>query len=160
MEKLNKVGTLTVTGPVDVTDPCYEKGIWCQITDFHIPEGEYYCYVEEAVVEDWGKIIKRNAIIRSNYQNFPNTLEREYLGEIGVDAGLAGYFIKKPNFSQEEWLSFCKEISKEREGGKDFYIVDGAYQGFFTDSGYGDGGYDVYTLMSGSDIVGLEIMFA
>jgi hypothetical protein len=52
---------------------------------------------------------------------------------IGVDSGMAGFFNCDNRIPFEEML--------EHASSADVYITDKA---FFSSSGYGDGGYDVY----------------
>lgn len=40
-----KIGTMDFHGSVDITDPCYNKGVWCRMNDIKIKEGIYTCMV-------------------------------------------------------------------------------------------------------------------
>lgn len=73
------------------------------------------------------------------------------IGSIGVDAGLAGFFHSKPDYDYEAWNAFCDRI---RHG--DAWITE---DGFYSSSGYGDGGYGVYAQEQNGEIVALEIRF-
>ena len=75
----------------------------------------------------------------------------EEIGSIGVDAGLAGFFMNKPDYTDEQWTEFCESI---REG--DAWIKD---EGFFSSSGNGDGCYGVYAYKQNGEITALEIRF-
>jgi hypothetical protein len=75
----------------------------------------------------------------------------EEIGEIGVDAGLAGFFNDKPDYTDDEWSEFCDSI---RNGNA--WIRD---EGFFSSSGYGDGCYPVNACRINGEIVALEIRF-
>ena len=57
----------------------------------------------------------------------------ELIGNIGVDAGMAGFFRDKPDYTDEEWYQFDH---RKCYTGLDYGVV--------SESGYGDGGYDVY----------------
>jgi hypothetical protein len=81
----------------------------------------------------------------------PNVKLMHPIGIIGVDAGLAGFFMNKPDYNDEEWDAFCESI---HDG--DAWIKD---EGFFSSSGYGDGGYPVYAYKVDNEIVALEIRF-
>ena len=59
-----------------------------------------------------------------------------YIGEIGVDAGMAGFFENKPDFDDEEWELFCEKLRD-----KDCAILP---YGVVCRSGFGDGRYPVY----------------
>ena len=73
------------------------------------------------------------------------------IGSIGVDAGLAGFFHNKPDYDDDAWSAFCDRI---RHG--DAWITG---DGFYSSSGYGDGGYGVYAQEHNGEIVALEIRF-
>ena len=40
-----KIGVMDFHGSVDITDPCYDKDVWCRMNNVKISEGEYACYV-------------------------------------------------------------------------------------------------------------------
>lgn len=40
-----KIGVMDFHGSVDITDPCYNKDVWCRMNNVKISEGEYACYV-------------------------------------------------------------------------------------------------------------------
>ena len=72
-------------------------------------------------------------------------------GSIGVDAGLAGFFHNKPDYSDEEWGRFCDRV---RNG--DAWLIE---DGFYSSSGYGDGCYGVYAYKQDGAITALELRF-
>lgn len=139
------VGKLRLDGKVDITDPCYDKDDWCRTTVKCQP-GTYTGYAYEVNKEDWGKRIARLSIFKDDKkEDFENM---EIIGAIGVDAGLAGFFRDKPDYvSQDEWLNFLVEsgVWKTRDEynhSRNVYDVD---FGIFSESGFGDGEYAVYS---------------
>lgn len=38
-----KIGTMDFHGSVDITDPCYNRDVWCRMTDVNIRNGVYTC---------------------------------------------------------------------------------------------------------------------
>lgn len=119
---------------IDITDPCYDRDVWCRINNFPIPAGEYECYAQvlnDEETDGWGERVSRIGIRTEK----PDHYERK--GSIGVDAGMAGFFINKPDYTDNEWANFCGKIDFDEK----VYMFD---EGFFSESGYGDGGYDVY----------------
>ena len=40
-----KIGVMDFHGSVDITDPCYDKDVWCRMNNVKVSEGEYACYV-------------------------------------------------------------------------------------------------------------------
>lgn len=74
----------------------------------------------------------------------------EYIGYIAVDAGLAGFFCDKPDYSDAEWGTFCDKLTRQdSDGGHHVYDFPDI-NGFFSSSGYGDGCYDVYGVKDAS----------
>ena len=130
---MEKVGTLTLNKTVDITDPCYDRSVWCRMTEPCMP-GEYTGYVDIFDEGEWGERVASISIYKDD-KAVPLS-QMHYIGEIGVDAGLAGFFNNKRNFNDEEWTQFCSEI----EEGNAWCL----YDGIFSSSGYGDGGYSVY----------------
>lgn len=115
---------------VDITDPCYDHDVWCRINSVPIVPGLYDCtYSNEE-----GRV-SSCCIYHSSLSQMPSDVT--YIGNIGVDAGLAGFFTDKPDYNYEEWTEFCSHLSFKDEG----WIVR---DGFCSSSGWGDGCYDVY----------------
>ncbi len=146
------------TGNVIVTDPCYNHDVWCRINSVPVVPGDYTCAVYFSDKGEWGirvaKIgIYRDSNVREEMMDEENC---ELIGNIGVDAGLAGIFQEKPDFDDDQWAKFCNDI---RTG--DAWLVDGKImRGFFSSSGYGDGAYDVVGhRCHGGAFDGLEIIF-
>lgn len=143
-----------------VTDPCYDKDVWCTL-DLKIKAGEYACYIWKQKQEDRSPVATQpyyyNVGIIGMYLDgiIPNVRTRELKGCIGVDAGLAGFFNDKPDFTDEQWDNLCNFISAHR---KDmFYKIK---EGVFADSGEGDGEYPVYVYRNkNGEITGVEIQF-
>lgn len=145
-------------GPtIDITDPCYDRDVWCRLNDVKIKEGEYICGVwttRKCYQIPLGKlryytVICKIGIYHGNVAK-PENLEK--IGSIGVDAGLAGFFENKPDYTDEEWSKLCADID-----GKEYLINN---EGFFSSSGDRDGEYDVYAEKdTNGEIISLEIVF-
>ena len=130
---LKYIGELELGTKVDITDPCYDKDVWCRMTTDCEP-GLYKGYVEMSDEGDWGMTVATVSIFKGD--KMWGIEEMEYIGNIGVDAGLAGFFNDKPDFSDTEWNEFCDKIN---DG--DAWNL---YNGIFSSSGYGDGCSNVY----------------
>lgn len=81
----------------------------------------------------------------------PCQKDMKEIGSIGVDAGLAGFFHNKPDYTDGEWAAFCERV---RHG--DVWLTK---DGFYSSSGYGDGCYGVYAYKQGGEITAIEIRF-
>ena len=145
------VDTIHFKGPVDVTDPGYDRDVWCRINDLQVEEGDYDCIAVLADEGLWGICVKRIGIYLDG--KIPRRRAMKYVGNIGVDAGLAGFFMNKPDFTDEEWIRFCDEMISD---GCAWTIDDG----FFSESGYGDGSYDLYGHYNENGVLdALELVF-
>lgn len=153
-----KIGTKHFGPIIEVTDPCYNKDVWCRMNDVKIVEGEYACIIwrhtEKYTYE--GREVTDTRVGRIGiYLDgiIPQQKAMEQIGEIGVDAGLAGFFMDKPDYTGDEWPAFCNSIGWEN----DAWIKP---EGFFSRSGYGDGGYPVVAGKNkDGEITSLEIIF-
>lgn len=143
------IGERHFGGVVDITDPCYDRDVWCRMNDVEIVPGNYQCAIWKKDCGDWGNRVGIIGIYLGEI--VPPQKKMKCIGEIGVDAGLAGFFEHKPDYSDEEWSRLCGSI---RHG--DAWIHD---DGFFSSSGYGDGGYDVFAYENDGKTTALEIRF-
>ena len=151
-----KVAKLNFDKPISITDPGYDKDVWCRINNYDLPAGEYNCIVEV------GQRVEAISIISSEYDYFDDELEERLIGEIGVDAGLASFFQDKPDFTNSEWREFCDNMFHSGEyqtNTPNVYMYDGVWKGFWSESGWGDGGYDVYELSLPGEVSGLKVVF-
>ena len=130
--EIKEIGTKRFDGLIDVTDPCYDADSCGRLNGLEFVPGEYSCYVEYDDITEWGERICRIGITAALYK----WCEYKLIGCIGVDAGLAGFFQNKPDYTDEQWMSFCDRI---KDGNA--WLFD---EGFFSSSGYGDGEYGVY----------------
>lgn len=151
-----KIGVKDFHGSVDITDPCYNKDVWCRMDNVRIKEGKYTCVVwyHTDKGEYDGKLYSHKMVgILGIYLDgkIPNQKAMKEIGSIGVDAGLAGFFHNKPDYDDEAWSAFCDRV---RHG--DAWITE---DGFYSSSGYGDGCYGVYAQKQNDEIVALEIRF-
>ena len=143
------VGELRLDGKVDITDPGYEKDVWCRKTTDCQP-GDYTGYAYIVDEEDWGKRVARLSIFKDDKKIDLNNME--LIGAIGVDAGMAGFFRDKPDYPDDKWHDFLVEsgvfkTKDEYDYSRNTYAID---YGLFSSSGFGDGVYEVYANKSKS----------
>lgn len=128
------VGKFELGNKVDITDPCYNKGTRCRMTTDCRP-GTWYGYATISDEGEWGDRVAMLCIYLEDHKDVDMVLE--LIGNIGVDAGMAEFFRDKPDYTDEEWYQFCSQFDhRKRYTGLDYGVV--------SESGYGDGGYDVY----------------
>ena len=149
MEKI--IGKIKINNEdtVDITDPCYSKDTWCRINGVKLLEGEYLC--KKCYSEFNGDELPTSIeLINANYTSEFNW---ETLGGIEIDAGLVGFFVNKPDFSDDEWREFVGSLWKEKY---QFCWVDEDKKWFWRDRG---DGYCVvqYAKDENGNIIGLKI---
>ena len=154
--KRKKIGIKNFQGSVDITDPCYSRNVWCRMNDVKIKEGDYTCMVwyhtDKGELDGKPYSYKMVGIIGIYLDGIiPPQKGMKGIGSIGVDAGLAGFFHNKPDYSDEAWSKFCDRISHG-----DAWLIE---DGFYSSSGYGDGCYGVYAQKTDGEITALEIRF-
>lgn len=172
IESTVMAGHITLGNTVDVTDPCYDMNVWCRSTLKNVAPGKYVCYAIFSDEGNWGQRVAKARIILDDGSEAANDTQARVksgrswrrVTDIGVDAGVAGFFADKPDFNDEQWSELCNWMFNG-EGKKDCYIrtFDNGTDGFWTSSGYGDGCYDVYairSLVNGKPMItALEIRF-
>ena len=166
-----KVGQIHITGNhIDITDPCYDADVWCRTSISDMVPGLYDCFVEYVVEKatHYRYVSKIRIVLSDAPEKFRKELEERidrkrswrYVGDIGVDAGIAGFFDgEKPDFSDSEWHDLCDwmiEKDKEAEAKTGhrthFWYIQNLQKtgkdGFWSSSGYGDGGYTAHAIHS------------
>lgn len=159
------LGTFTCkSGKLIVSDPCYEKGLWCQGTIKNARPGTWEAYAAQCDEGDWGKRIAALIVRHQDWagKHWPNPVWKiQEKTEIGVDAGHAGFFDDSvyPNKSdeKEDFNDTCFHV-RYRENGEPGYIQAGIIDGgAVSSSGDGDGGYRLATIEENGQTVAAVI---
>ena len=136
------------TMQLDVTDPGYDKNVWCRMKVDIVP-GEYIYKAYIRKIKGDGNRVSQLSIINVSAKSRARI--GKLVGEIGVDAGLAGFFENKPDYDFDQWRKICETLD-------DFEFVYEAKKdnelrcsGVFSSSGLGDGCYPVYELLDWKD---------
>ena len=167
--KRHFVGQIEIPdGLVDITDPCYDADVWCRMNNVKVMPGTYNCYAYMGTDRNWGNrcwiaqiVIADGPFDEIAEDRICSGRSWRTIGEIGVYAGLAGFFSHKPDFNDDEWEMVC---NAHRQGDAKAYLEsfarDGeSRKGFWTDSGVGDGCYSVHAIRENRKIIALEIRF-
>lgn len=156
------IGTIKITnGLIDATDPKSNNLNIDRINNIKICNGDYECYAVYEAKEP--NLVGRCRIVLDDKKTMKKVLRdmswRRYSPYVGVDTGMAGFFVNKPNFNKEEWDNFCNDFDDNRR--KFIYENNtGDSFGFCTESGYGDGLYEVWVIRNNKkEITALEIRF-
>lgn len=140
---------------IDVTDPCYNAGTWCRST-LPIQPGKYEYKATEKKVCGCEQITQLSITKISSKK----TCIGQKVCSIGVDAGLAGFFEEKPNYSKEEWETLGKAILQSGKVWEAHKDTSFRCEGICSFSGNGDGWYDVYEILDEKKIrCGYTILF-
>jgi len=97
------------SGTIDITDPGYDKDVWCRETQVNVLNGNYHCYYHKQELKDWGERIWCLRVVHEDFLDVVSKNPRR-LGNVGVDAGLCGFFDNKPNYNCEEWADLCNKM--------------------------------------------------
>ena len=185
IDRHKAVGQIDIQdGLVDITDPCYEQDTWCAKFGYHVKVGKYNCFIRiadfpykvryEATDMDVLSGKKKNGELATLHDSriVALIIEHETLNgepleddqwqlvtdEIGVDAGLCGFYNHKPDFKKEEvWMEFCGSLSElpDQRG----RTCDIKPYGITVSSGFGDGGYPLYKHEVDGQVVALMVKF-
>ncbi len=149
-------------GIVDITDPGYENDTWCARFGYKIKPGIYKCYIDmvnfvskvicetedcfdllkgykegDIAIMDDNRIVTLTIIHESIDKD--TLLKFDIIDDnIGVDAGMCGFYNHKPNFSDEEkWTNFWQNLTEYKHRVCDCKHANGVT----VSSGFGDGVY-------------------
>ena len=146
------LGEFEMTSPVmRVSDPCYERDVWCCGTVDHCKLGTWEAGVLKTDEGEWGT---RCAVLAVRHKDTGPDFNVIRLGkvrkvackcveqsfEVGVDSGQAGFFDAEDyesNCKSKEWYSEVCEITLHKP---DCGSVNGV--GVVASSGYGDDAYE------------------
>lgn len=162
MDKI--LGTFQVkSSKLMVTDPCYDKGTWCQGVLENVKNGEWVGIVDYHNDDDWGR---RISAVYAFYNGDDRTIgdlpwQKQSKIDVGVDSGQAGLFDERlypqdPRDSDNEedfYTNVCDlTLSPVKAGVIPFGVV--------ASSGFGDGSYTCFTQHNKAGaIVGAKIVF-
>lgn len=152
--EVNYIGTISIPdGLVDISDPAYNREIWCRLNDMKIIPGTYECRTYVKDTGEWGKRVCAMEITKADIDisDCNAAIFQQHVGEIGVDGGQAGFWNHKPDFIRDDYLDTC--VDMESRFGRIYK------NGFIAESGYGDGGYPVYARKYKGNIYQLTIKF-
>ena len=166
-----RVGTIRLGKGVCVTDPCYDRDIWCMTELKDVRPGLWDAYVSIDEIDCWGK---RPYILELYHRSLTSgksaKLEWKPSASLGVDSGQMSVFddayyrrkdgsIEAFNADEpyaERFYDECCRLSSNDVG--IFYSGDRAV-GVVCSSGYGDGVYPLEVQEIDGKIVAMRIAF-
>ena len=99
------IGTIQIGTECVVSDPCYDEDIWNQYILKNMKSGNYNCFIKRKNT-DFGERIAEISIYHENYIGHPN----EYVEDIGVDSGQAGFYDKEYFHNTRNNKKWCQDI--------------------------------------------------
>jgi len=148
---IKKIGTfLTSTDVLRISDPCYEKEVWCCGTVKNCEIGKWSAFLIYSDEKNWGIRVAENIAIFGDISEIDAEIilnEKNWKNsniDVGVDSGQCGIFddSKYPDGETGEYDgkgSFydkcCNSTLSDQQG-------DVIEFGTVSSSGYGDGSYD------------------
>lgn len=180
------VGCINISdGIVDITDPCYDDDTWCARFGHKVKPGIYKCYIDvinypykyicqqcdyavlveghnvgDLICCDDHRIMQLTIIHEDNdfilnNDEYPDIFEL-IDNNIGVDAGLCGFYNHKPNLSGDDWDKFWQNLDEYKGCTCDCNHGNG----ITVSSGFGDGSYSLYEIKYDNEVCGLQLVFS
>ena len=157
---IEKLGTLNVvSGAIMAADPCYGTDVWCLSKIEGVLNGTYKAKIIVKDCDEWGKRVSVLQILHTDFKK--KDLEVEYDSTCGVDSGTFSFS------DYQYYTDYHSEKDVDDEWYDDFvcgmdengHIVEDRMA--MSRSGFGDGGYEVYTLREKKNgyIVGAYVKF-
>lgn len=88
---ISHIGSLTLGDKVVVSDPCYESGTWCMVTDLPVVPGTYEAHIEFNT--ESMRVLSLTVWHEAYLPDEPTCADEEWLSDtIGVDSGQAGIY--------------------------------------------------------------------
>lgn len=153
-------------GKLIATDPCYtpDSSGNCEV---EVKKGEYHAKAKYGKVGDWGERVVELTI---NHASTPKKKATTKIGMCAVDSGQCGFFeledyIKfHPNgetAESEAWYNrACKITLNDKRHNCGMMTSGGKYVGAMSESGLGDGYYELYAgYNSKGEVTALRLRF-
>lgn len=153
---LQQIGTFQISGPLMLSDPCYEKDTWCAIYQLPAKQGIWQSLIHLDYTPGWGKRVKTLFAFHTAHPINVETVAWTLLeGEVGVDSGQAGIFDENlfPDMPQKtDFYDQCCDLTINKHAGVlPFGVV--------AQSGLGDGGYEAFVVYEKKKIIAVKIEF-
>lgn len=150
-------------GKMDITDPCYNRGVWCAVWELDVLPGTYSVY---GYVDDMGEWGNRVVCITAQHEGVIGDLDPHDIDEvisynIGVDAGLCGFFCGKPDYKGDGmWNDFLNSTCMPDGKWDSEHKIWASPEGVFSESGFGDGIYTLYAHRNKDGVIdALKVQF-
>ena len=159
MKTVKSLGTVELTGTVVVSDPCYDRDVWCMQTGSPVKPGRYEALALYSDEEDWGNRVANLVLVHEDHRGAPPKAWKPIESTIGVDSGQCGIFDdsiypeEKDHTGRDTFYDECCSITLAK--GNAGILRNG--KGVVSSSGYGDGSYELYAKSDGEQYVALMV---
>ena len=90
---IDELGTIDLSGTVVVSDPCYDREVWCMMPGVKVRPGRYRVFVARQNEGRFGIRIACLMAVHDDYEAAEiNNWDDDCSGSIGVDSGQCGIF--------------------------------------------------------------------
>jgi hypothetical protein len=154
------IGEFNVKNSLIVTDPCYKYDD-NQILR-NVKSGEWVASVKVTDEGSWGNRIAELRVCHNGESFSDYEFDREYNFEVSVDSGQAGFFdclyypMGESTGEYGELDTFYGKVCEMTISPKSAGVLS---FGAVSSSGYGDGGYNLYTVKRNGVVLAAKIVF-
>ena len=85
-------GCIELSGKVIVSDPCYDRTVWCMAADVAVKSGKYAVYIAKKDEKEFGTRVAAIMAVHEEYIESIKESWEPYDCCIGVDSGQCGIF--------------------------------------------------------------------
>jgi hypothetical protein len=155
-------GYITLSGKVIVSDPCYDRTVWCMISDLDVMPGKYAVSIAYSDEGEWGERVASMTLIHESHNPDINDKWEIMPGTVGVDSGQCGIFDNeiypkcKDNSDFNSFYDECCALTLGDDSGG--VLANG--RGAVCSSGYGDGSYCLSAVVYNGQVVAMLVDFA
>ena len=160
MQTVKNLGSIELSGTIVVSDPCYDRDVWCMKTGLSVKPGRYDVMAICSDEKEWGPRIASLVLIHQDHKKAPQKNWESIATSIGVDSGQCGIFDDSiypqskdhPDYNPTFYEECCQiTLSKKMAG----LLKCG--KGVVSSSGYGDGSYELFTKSDGGQNIALML---
>ena len=158
-------GNIKLSRKVVISDPCYDRSVWCMATDVDVKPDSYATYIFKKDEKEWGI---RVAAIMAIHADYSGSLQNDWEPcdySIGVDSGQCGIFddavypaneSTSGEYGDEDsfYGECCKLTLSDEQGG-----ILKSRNGIVSSSGYGDGSYGLLCQYHEGERIALMVDF-
>ena len=167
---VRKIGKINLGKDVCVSDPCYDKTIWCMRQLHNVKPGVWDVEAAIGEIDCWGERIYILTLYHEDFEITKRDLPLwENYGSLGVDSGQMSVFddpyygwdftySKSRSEAKDDFYKACCRITSSPLGISIYYAGEKAV-GVVTSSGCGDGLYPLSVVIEQDKIVAMQIDF-